>query len=212
VLEIVEGRALAAGTAHGDLDDALTTLDLVFDPAPFGPEPLASARRRRAEGNLRSLYDRWPGKGRVVAVEHRLETEIGGVRWVGVADRIEAHGGLLTVVDYKTSSAPVTQAEAASSLQLGVYLLAARTDPYLRSLGEPVRAELWYPWAGRNAKSVPTRCLELGHVDDVAVRLVAAAAGIRTEKWPTAPSDQCDRCGVRSLCPAQPDGREGWVA
>ncbi len=213
VLEVVERAAMENGAAHGTAEAALSELERQFEEPPFGGDgPVATAWRRRAEAILRRLYERWPGKGRVVAVEHPLHLEIGGVRWHGVADRIEVHAGKLTVVDYKTSSSSVTVAEAAASLQLGFYLMAARSDPRLTAIGEPVRAELWYPWAPKTSRTVTTRFLGVDHLADIETRLVAAATGINEERWPPLLSDACDRCAVRTLCPLQPEGREGWVA
>ena len=42
-------------------------------------------------------------------------------------------------------------------------------------------------------------------------RLERAAAGIRAEDWRARPGSDCDRCRVRSVCPAQPEGREAFA-
>ncbi len=160
-IETAERRALAAGATRGRLGDALEALAARFPAEDFGGEPHATAWRRRAEVALRSLYERWPSEGRVVAVEREVRAELGGVPWLGRIDRVEAHDDTLRIVDYKTGSTAASHADAAGSLQLGFYLLAAAADDSLAELGTPSAA--------------------------------------------------CERCPVRSVCPAHPEGAEGFA-
>jgi superfamily I DNA/RNA helicase/RecB family exonuclease len=211
VLEIVEREAIDRSEPHGTLDAALLALGDTFDAEAFGGEPFATAWLRRAQVILESLYGRWPGKGTVVAVEHRLTAEIDGVPWIGYIDRVERQGDGLRIVDYKTSSQAMTKAAAAESLQLGFYLLAAADDPALSAVGTPVAAEAWYPYASRKQKSVSVRPFEPSNLGGVADQLTRAAEGIRAERWLPVPSAACERCPVRTVCPAQPEGREGFM-
>lgn len=210
-IEDAEQAALDAGAPRGSLDDALEALAMRFEPDDFGGEPHATAWMRRAAVALKSLYDRWPSSARVVAVEHPLRHEIGGVPWTGRVDRIELQGSALRIVDFKTGSTVASNAEAAESLQLGFYLLAASHDPALTKLGTPTGAEFWYPYASRARKTISRRTFDATNLDEVEVRLAAAADGITSEAWPATPSAACERCPVRIVCPAQPEGAEGFV-
>ncbi len=213
VLERAEGAALDRGDAHGDLDEALALLDEVFDPGAFGGEPWSDAWHARAVRILTHLYDRWPGKGRVAAVEHRVETDLHGITWRGRIDRVEVDGegpdATVRIVDYKTGTSHPTVPEAEVSPQLGFYLIAARRDPALTALGAPGAAELWYP--ATRAKSVTVRKFDPAKIDEVSARLQEAAEGIAAEDWTPRTNDRCSRCPVRSVCPEWPEGREAYL-
>jgi hypothetical protein len=92
---------------------------------------------------------------------------------------------------------------------LGFYLLAAGHDASLARFGDVVGAEMWYP-ASRQ-KRLPVRAFDPELLDAVTDALRLAAAGIKDESWPVQPGPDCDRCGVRLVCPAWPDGRESFA-
>ncbi len=212
VVEEVEGQALAAGEAHGTLATALAALERQWDPTPFGGGAWAEAWRRRAHEILRHLYEQWPGRGRVAAVERPLALEVAGVRWRGRADRIEVRPGdppRVHVVDYKTARTAVSVDEAACSVQLGFYLLAAAADPQLAALGEPAGAEMWFPAAP--TKKVTTRAFDPQRLPEVEQRMALSADGIRAERWAPTPGGHCRNCLVRQVCPAWPEGREAYL-
>lgn len=211
VLETVEGEALAAGEAHGTLDRALAVLAKVWDPTPFGGGGWADAWQRRAEEMLRHLYQRWPSPGSVKAVEHDLALEVDGVRWRGRADRIEVRGDppAVHIVDYKTARSAIRPDEAACSLQLGFYLLAAEADPLVSRLGRVAGAEMWFPAA--RTKSVTVRPFDPDRRAEVRGHMAQAAAGILAERWDPTPGDHCRNCAVRRVCPEWPEGREAYL-
>jgi RecB family exonuclease len=206
VLEATESAAIADDAAHGTAREALAHLDRLFDPADFGGEPWATAWHRRAVECLERLYGRWPEDSLPVReVEKPLEMDLGGARWVGRADRVEADDGDIHIVDYKTSRSPMTRAEAERSLQLAFYALAIEAD----ATGRVTAAELWYPAARRTA--VPVLGLDLGRLDELRDRLEEVAAAIRAEDWTPTPGDHCERCRMRQLCPAWPEGAEAFA-
>ncbi len=212
VLEAAERAALDRGADRSDLADALAALDERWQPADYGGGAWAAGWRAHAERTLRHLYANWPGKGRPVALEHPLDHELDGVRWVGRADRIEVDGkGRITVVDYKTSKSPATSEEAAASIQLAFYLIAAAADPEITAAGRPAAAEFWYP-ATYKLRSVATRSLDVRRLDEVLAVMHDAAAGIAAERWDARPGPGCESCRVRLVCPAWPEGREAYVA
>ncbi len=209
VLEVTEQAALDAGEPRGTEEAALIHLEEQFDPVQFGGEPWATGWRRRAEECLTRLYRNWPdGSLPVVDVERSFRTDIAGHTWTGRADRVEGSEGRLRIVDYKTSGSAKSVAEAKESLQLAFYALAANADEGLG--GTVSAAELWYP-AARGAKSVTVRKLAMEDLEELEERLGEAATGIFAGSWEPTPSDACDRCRVRQLCPAWPEGNEAFA-
>lgn len=210
VLEVVEREAADAGRAHGTAARAAQVFTDRFDPAVFGGPPYAEGWFRRGLKALEHLYANWPSAGSVVAAEVPLRLTLGGAEWIGYADRIETAGDDgVAVVDYKTSTSVPRISDAAASLQLGYYVLAAAADADLSAHGPPRGAEMWFPVAG--GKSVKRRAFDFDRLQDVAHRLAQAAAGILAEDWAPTPGDQCDRCPLRGLCPAWREGREAFI-
>jgi len=213
VLEEAEAAALSESRPHAERDEAIAALDRRWDPASFGGGEWSAAWRRRAERIIAHLYDEWPGRGWVVAVEHPIELEVDGVRWRGRIDRVEqeARDGSTTIsiIDYKTGTTAPTKAEAATSVQLGFYAMAAQADPYLAPLGDVGAAEFWHPAVRQ--KSVATRSFDLARLPDVARALGVAVRGIRAEDWSPLPGPACERCPVRRVCPEWPEGREAFT-
>jgi RecB family exonuclease len=210
VLESVERRAMKQGRARAAIEEALEELTEQFVPDDFGGQPFADSWLTRGENGLRHLYEQWPGESRrAVAIEHTLTAEIGGIRWTGRADRIDLSPAGIVVVDYKTSTRVPLVAEAAVSLQLGFYALAAGADSRLRKLGPVTGAEMWYPMD--KAKGVTTRKFDMGLLGEVKSRLAEVAAGIRAENWTPLPGASCDRCALRRICPAWAEGGPGFA-
>jgi len=210
ILEDVETAAVENGAHHGTIEDALAALETTFEPGAFGGGAYDAAWYGRACDALVNLYTLWPGSGRPVGLEVSLELERDGTRWRGRADRIEQRDEGLVDVDYKTGRT-VGKNEAAESLQLGFYLIAAREDPDLGSRGAVTGAEMWFPRAPLT-RSLTTRSFDVASIPAVEERLEAVASGIRRERWAPTPGEACDRCRVRKLCPAVAEGKEAFVA
>ncbi len=208
VLEEVERRAMEEHR-RSTLDEAIEALTNAMADADFGSPVLHSAWVRRGEELMKALYTQWPPDShQPVLLEHTFELDVGGVTWMGRADRIERTSrGDLRIVDYKTGATPMTKAEAGSSLQLGFYLLAARADPAVLRLGDPCEAELWYPMSRRSNWRLPFDESQLPAVED---RLRQAASGIAAEDWTPRVGRQCRRCPVRLICDRWPEGREAF--
>jgi superfamily I DNA/RNA helicase/RecB family exonuclease len=214
VLETAESHALDAGAAHASLQDAMAALSERWDPAPFGAGPWGEAWKRRAERIITHLYETWPSRGAVAHVEHDVALEIEGTRWRGRIDRIETEERpterpLVRIVDYKTGSTAMPAKQAATSVQLGFYLLAGAADPGIADLGEVASAEFWYP--GVTTKGLTTRRFDPARIGEVEERMAEAAAGIKGEDWTARPGEACARCPVRSTCPEWPEGREAYL-
>ncbi len=207
-LEVAEQTAAERGDDHATATDALSALDSVFEPEAFGGGPWASAWRARARRILERLYELWPGQGPGVAFEEEIDFEFAGVRWIGRIDRVERRDEGLHVVDYKTGTSKLSVSEAASSLQLGLYVLGLRA----RSSEQVVGGEFWYPAADMTrAKSVVRRHLEPDKLSEVEQALEEAVTGIVGERWEPTTGGHCDRCPVRLVCPEWPEGREAFL-
>jgi len=118
-------------------------------------------------------------------------------------------GHAVHVVDYKTARSAVRVDEAAASLQLGFYMLAAAQDPRTASLGQVAGAEMWFPAA--DTQKVSVRRFEPDRLGEVQGLMVRAANGIRQEDWSPVPGDHCRHCQVRRVCPEWPEGREAYL-
>jgi len=210
VLELTEGEAHERGEPHGTASRAVAILDQVFDAGTFGGGPYAAAWKHRGEEGLKRLYAMWPSRGAVADLERYLTLEIDGVRWRGYADRIEADELGLKVVDYKTTKNPPTKADVASSLQLGFYVLALAEDTEMERYGAPHSAEMWFPLKNQK-RSLAIRRFDMSQLDIVRHLLAEVSRGVRAEDWKPTPHDRCDRCRVRQLCPAWPQGKEAFV-
>ncbi|MGA7269538.1 MAG: PD-(D/E)XK nuclease family protein, partial [Acidimicrobiia bacterium] len=206
VLELAERQALSVTRPHAQLEQALLHLDSVWaEKADFGTPEVNRAWYRRAHELLAEIYGNWPGGDEPpVALELDMAASIGGVDWIGRADRVDRADGGVKVVDYKTSRTPPNLKEAGSSLQLGFYLLAAAEHPRLREAGPPVAAELWYPLARSSRKTFP---FDMEQLDKVREALDQVARNILAEDWTPKVGRHCDRCDFRRVCPAWPEGR-----
>lgn len=210
VVEATERTAIEAGRPRGTIADALRTLDDVWDDRGLGSDTVGMAWKHRAAAMLRDLYERWPSDGVPVSLEVDLPLELGGVSWLGRADRIEREGETLTVVDYKTGSA-ASLADAAVSLQLGYYLLAARDHEHLAQEGRVDAAVFWHPKQIAYGK-VTTRWFDMDNIDTVRDDLIAIADAIRSEQFDPTPGSHCRTCPAIAICPAQPIGVEAFIA
>ncbi len=210
VLEHVETAAAVRGDRHGTADEALAYLDSILAPGMFGREAVDAAWRERARAAVENLYTLWPGTGEPVGAEIDLRLDRGDVRWRGRADRIEQRDGSIAVIDYKTGRT-VTGDESATSIQLGFYLIAARETPEIAARGAVSEAEMWFPLHPLK-HSIAIRSFDLANLPDVEKRMDAVARGIAAEDWTPKPGPACERCAVRALCPAMPEGKEAFSA
>jgi len=154
------------------------------------------------------MYRLWPSSARPVGFETPLKLTIDGTPWFGRADRIEAKGSDVYVVDYKTG-AQVTKAVAAESIQLGYYVMAAAEATEITEHGTVVGAEFWYPKV-LNKTSIATRSFEMDNLESVREAMVEITTAIKAEKFDPIPGSQCASCHVELVCPARPRGMEAF--
>ncbi len=211
ILEEAEKAALDDGRARSTRKEAQVCLDRLWSDSGFDDDAVGRSWHARAEATLDTLYDLWPASGRPVSLEKGLKLAIAGVEWFGRADRIEQRGEELVVVDYKTSGQTVTVAEAAESIQLGYYLLAARSDESLRSHGPVTGAEFWYPRAKPTKDSIAKRAFDVGSLRTVTTRLEEISTAIADEAFDPLIGRACTGCDVALVCPVRPEGREAFI-
>ena len=211
ILEEAEKAALDDGRDRSTRREAQACLDRLWSDSGFDDDAVGRSWRARAETTLDTLYDLWPASGRPVSLEQDLTLTIADVEWLGRADRIEQRGAELVVVDYKTSGQAVTVAEAAESIQLGYYVLAARADEGLCSFGPVTGAEFWYPRAKPTKSSIAKRAFDPGSLQAVATRLEEITTAIANEAFDPLVGPACADCDVALVCPARPEGREAFI-
>ena len=209
VLERAECAALDAGRPRSELSDALPIVDQVWsESAAFGSPAYNLKWREKAISLLDRMYREWPPtSGPAVALERKLTLRVGGIEWMGYADRIERRTDGLAIVDYKTGKSIPSVKDAATSLQLGFYLLAAKNDDALAQHGEATSAESWHPATDYKGW---TRAFDPSTIDELTSRMESLGAAISAERWDPTPGDACGNCAVRIVCPVQPEGREAF--
>ena len=210
VLEHADQAAMESGIARPAWTHALAALDAIWsEEADFGSPWLNDIWRLRAEDLLRRLFDEWPAdSASTIAAERPLRWRSGEIEWIGRADRLERLvDGTVRVVDYKTSKSIMSKQQAATSLQLAFYAIAAGADETIP--GPITGAELWYP--ATDYKDF-RRALDMDRLPELEAELIEIARSIVEERWEPRPGDACNRCSVRIVCPEWPEGREAFVS
>lgn len=206
ILEKAEDEVIDSGVRHADFDRVREIIDEVWEEdADFGLPDLTVAWKAKAVEMLEKLYDRWPGKGDPIAVEMEVESEIGGVTWVGRVDRVEQTADGVRVVDYKTGTRVPTKDDAAESIQLGFYAGAVSDQ-----VGDVVASEMWFPRA--DTVSVSTRQFAMFGLTDVHQKMEELTTQILAEDWTPNVGTHCKRCPFIRSCPAWPEGRGAFTA
>ncbi|WP_093944159.1 RecB family exonuclease [Actinoalloteichus hoggarensis] len=168
----------------------------------------AADYRERAENWVADYVAETHPDGEPVGVERWVSAPVGTIVAEGRVDRIDARGGELVVVDYKTGRHGVTVDDARDSQALALYALAVR-----RTLRRPCRrVELHHLPSG----SVQAWEHDESSMDEQIDRASSAAEQLRSASerldeggdadrlFPTRPGPRCSSCEFRSSCP---DGR-----
>ncbi|MGE5763823.1 MAG: PD-(D/E)XK nuclease family protein, partial [Mycobacterium leprae] len=221
-------HALALLVATGQLPatvEAVTEkLDEVWGGLAFEAPWERDRERAAARAALERLLTWQASNGRAhVASEAEFDVTLPvpgatRVRLRGAVDRLERDdAGRVHVVDYKTTSAPPTQAEVSADAQLGVYQLVARCAGFADVLGggdvAVGGAELVQLRAGRaNGQPRVQRQEPLDPGPDgrtwVHALVERTAAAVLAERFPARPNDRCERCPFAGCCPAHDAGAE----
>ncbi|HEX2050656.1 MAG TPA: ATP-dependent DNA helicase [Actinomycetota bacterium] len=189
-----------------NLDAARARYDELFDESVFPNRVVARQFRRDGELML-ERYVRHLRPGRAALAEKRFEVDFGGHVLTGRIDRVDRIGKGLVVSDYKTSRYAISWDEARASLQLAIYYLAARSDPEISALGEPISMQLVYP--GKVARGdVVKRCQTPEEAEEALARLPDLVEGVLSEDFRPNPEADCTWCRFKPLCPLWSEGKE----
>ena len=204
-LEMAEREILSTGKIHSELERAIHFLGVAWEEADFGTPELDTAWLNKAAETVTRLYENWPnGDGIPIELEKKVTMVIDDVEWLGVIDRLEQTSSGLRVVDYKTSATATPKADVEVSIQLGFYASAVASAG-----GEVVQAQLWFPRVA--TKSVSTRDLDLGRIDEIGIQMADITSSIRAEDWAPKVGKQCEKCSFRLSCPAWPEGKGAFL-
>ena len=216
------------GATHPRTRETLEALvDERYDPAAFSRPPIARQVRRKISELLDLYFPRYGLDGNVVAVETPFRFQFGPHLVAGRIDRIDRRpNGTLELIDYKSGSA-MSLADAATDIQLALYVLACTHVPDLAVLGLPGKATYLYVKAIGGPKADGKRSYEpteegqrmfLARLDRYVQGILAELFPSRfhiLDTWPDLePEDvarvqkfgPCRVCGFKWLCPEQERG------
>ncbi len=218
-------QAGAAGADDAELERALhAAWERLDTGAPwFGRHELARVRA------MLTAFDGWVRATRadglrLVAVEHPVQLDLPGgdaegggaptLRLRGRVDRLEVDAaGRPVVVDVKTGRTAASARAAAEHAQLAVYQLAAALGAFTELVGAPADpggARLVY-LADRSASGAPKQPvqppLDAAERERWARLVRTCADETAGSRFQARAGPDCDRCAVRSSCPANESGR-----
>lgn len=178
-----------------------------FDPKWFPNRTMARQYERDGERMLEAFWKHL-FRDEDVVTEHQFEFDYEGATLRGRIDRIDVNPNGLALWDYKTAKWAISGREASESLQLAIYYLAAKSDPELKELGEPLRAKLAYP-GSVDTKGVPRKAVQQPEDSEKVIEnLGPMIAAIKQEDFSPNPKADCFFCRMKPLCPMWPEGRE----
>ena len=142
-------------------------------------------------------------KPQVLSTEKKFRFGIENVMINGRVDRIDRlESGGVQVLDYKTG-APKNNMDADTSVQLGIYAMAARLE------GHIVDKLVFYNLEDNTTAETD----RVNNEDKIRNKVLNVANGIRAGAFNPTPGFHCKNCGYNSLCPAtvehvfEPDAR-----
>jgi superfamily I DNA/RNA helicase/RecB family exonuclease len=210
---------IAAELPDADADALATELHRRWNRLRLGDGWVADADRARLDRMVAKLAayiaanrDRWTVVGTEVPFEVPLDLPGGGKALLtGRVDRVERDSdGALRIVDLKTGKSAPPAADVPRHAQLGVYQVAVAEGGF--TSGQPTSSagaalvQLGTPTVKH--KEQPQAPLANDAEPEWAHQLLArTGAGMAGAQFAATVSELCDRCPVRTSCPAQSDGR-----
>jgi ATP-dependent exoDNAse (exonuclease V) beta subunit len=128
----------------------------------------------------------------VLHTEEKFNFRVGETNVVGRIDRIDRSGDCVVITDYKTGRAK-TQEDAAESLQLSIYALAAR-----EKWGYRAERLIFHNLDGNTQITTMRSDADL---TAAAMKVSAIASEIAAGKFDAKPGIHCGFCAYRMLCP-----------
>ena len=131
-------------------------------------------------------------KPHVLSTEKKFRFGIEDVMINGRIDRIDRlDTGAVQVLDYKTG-APKNSVDADTSVQLGIYAMAARLE------GHTVEKLVFYNLEDNSTAETD----RVNNEEKIRGKVLDVANGIRAGAFNPTPGFHCKNCGYNSLCPA----------
>ncbi len=211
--------AASAHTENLAAADLKQRLAQQWDPDWFEAGWRAEHEQAAAEAAIDRLVA-WSDASRnqVLGVEipFAVSVDVAGesVELTGTVDRLELAAEGLRIVDFKSGRSRPTRAEIASSIQLGLYQLAAQQGAFAEISSEPVAgAELVHLRLGEalpkvsaqpplaKVPTLPGEPLQVGPtwMHD---RLAQGRKLLAADDYPATTGPACARCAVAASCPA----------
>ena len=213
-LGMVVHAAAVVGAAGAADDEISGRIDELWQHLDFGSAWYGAKQRALAGHMVRKFLDWQAANPReLVAVEESLRVQVGQVLITGRVDRLERElGGSGVVVDLKTGSTPVAEADLDRNPQLGVYQLATLLGAFEKfGVTEPGGAELVQVGKGGLAGQARVQRQRPLRSDDEpgwAQQLVdTVAAGMAGPVFEARVNPGCRTCPVASCCPVHPHGQ-----
>jgi len=178
----------------------------LFDETVFPNRAIARQFKHDGEVMLTRFIEKL-NPGEALLVEQSFAVDFEGHRIRGRIDRVTRAGKGVLVSDYKTSRHPIRFDEVGDSLQLAIYYLAAKADPDIAALGEPVGMQLVYP-AKTYYDDVAVRVQKPEQAEKVLERLPQLIERVLEEDFRPSPTADCMWCKFKPLCPLWAQGQE----
>jgi RecB family exonuclease len=139
-----------------------------------------------------------------------LELPHGQARVVGRVDRLERDDDGLHVIDLKTGKQAPAAKELPQQPQLGTYQLLGLVGAFdAHAPGVPVAGAALVQLGGSEKRPKVQRQEPLPDDGGWALELLDRVAhGMAQPHFVATVNDLCDRCPVRTSCPARPEGRQ----
>jgi len=131
-------------------------------------------------------------KPNILSTEKKFRFGIEDVVINGRIDRMDwLEEGGIQVLDYKTG-APKSNMDADTSIQLGIYAMAARLE------GHVVKKLVFYNLEDNSTAETD----RVNNEERIRAKVLDVASGIRAAAFHPTPGFHCKNCGYNSLCPA----------
>lgn len=178
----------------GDLDDLFLALDGGWLTAGYQNAANQAEYYWKGRNMLEDYFHaEMERKTKIAAIEQDFEFRLGPWKVRGTIDRVDAlPDGTYDVIDYKTGPEEITEQDALSSLQLGVYAIGARVSLKMK----PATVSYWL-LAYEKKVSIPVASID---EERVLAEFSKTGEEMLVSQFPPR-HENCHRCHLRTQCP-----------
>ncbi len=206
---------IAAELPDADADELLDTLHRRWEVLGLREGWAGDIARRRADqvvGKLATYLQQARARelvGTEIPVDVAIDLPSGPARLTARVDRLERDADGLIVVDLKTGKSAPKKDELARHAQLGAYQVAVQAGAFAEQApGVPpsgaALVQLGTKTKGPSVQPQPALPDDGGWAVELLGRV---AGGMTAAEFDATVNDLCDRCPVRTSCPARGEGR-----